>query len=231
MTAPITSHPFEPCEHDYSDIVGLCDVWVSTTKRCGQPESAHAAPEPAPDLDRAVIHHMTLMLEEYGRHDPACVCSGDQVVHSADCKDCVCGLLSAMEFGIEHGGPIEPEPMTAEEEAHLNEIAKQAVEKVLSEARVSAGPAPKDRLGAAAEKVIDRWERVEREVMREGPRFTLAREIRAALEAVVRDCAKQADKYVDADILKHPAWRQHQSEGAAVARDAILRHWGLEEKP
>lgn len=96
------------------------------------------AREQAEEVERlkAIIHHMTLMVDDFGHHDPACRCSGDRITHAPSCEDCECGLREAIEFGIEQSGiSLEPEPATPEEEARLAEIAQRVVEEELSHAK------------------------------------------------------------------------------------------------
>lgn len=85
---------------------------------------------------KAVIHHMTLELESFGKHEPECNCAGDDTPHAADCKDCECGLAEAIAFGVEQSGfPLEPPPMSADEEQALHARMVAVVEKVLAEFR------------------------------------------------------------------------------------------------
>ena len=103
----------------------------------------------------AVIHHMTLMLSDFGKHEPECFCSIEQPAHAVDCGDCECGLADAIKFGIEWGGPIEPEPMTPEEEARLHEIGIRAVEKALQDERAKhAEPGDSEMLDWLIPRVI-----------------------------------------------------------------------------
>ncbi len=82
---------------------------------------------------RAVIHHITLELENFGRHEPECNCAGDETPHAADCKDCECGLADAIAFGVEQSGlPLEPAPAGPEEEQRLHAIGVSIVEGLLS---------------------------------------------------------------------------------------------------
>lgn len=80
-----------------------------------------------------VIHHMTLRLADFGKHDPECCCSLDQTPHAADCRDCECGLADAVNFGVSESGiPLEPEPMTPDEERRLQTIARRTIKNALA---------------------------------------------------------------------------------------------------
>lgn len=94
---------------------------------------------------KAVIHHMTLELESFGRHESSCCCAGGPGTppDPATCPDCECGLREAIEFGVEQSGfPLEPPPMTPEEEARLHEAGVRIVEGLLARAR--EGPVMSD---------------------------------------------------------------------------------------
>lgn len=97
-----------------------------------------AAVEAEREFWQPLVHHMTMMLDDFGQHEPECCCSGDHVKHASDCLDCECGLADAINFGVKHGGPLEPEPMTEEEEQRFHEICKLAVDQALAGAKARA---------------------------------------------------------------------------------------------
>jgi hypothetical protein len=100
-----------------------------------EPRAEGEGQEPEVNPLKAVIHHMTLMLSDFGKHEPECVCADDKTLHAADCKDCECGLADAINFGVEQSGlSLEPEPATPEEEERLFKIGKDIVDGLLSRA-------------------------------------------------------------------------------------------------
>lgn len=145
---PPIDHPYVSA---YGGAIDQCHYGLRTGNPCLRTRDQHIErfisneQDPAPEPEklrrmaeeerlRLIVHHMTLMLSDFGRHDPACCCAADQTPHAADCKDCECGLADAIEFGVEESGiSLEPDPPTPEEEARLQEIEKRAVEKALAE--------------------------------------------------------------------------------------------------
>jgi hypothetical protein len=73
-------------------------------------------------------------------NESECCCAADQAQHAADCKDCECGLVDAIAFGVEQSGmQLEPPPMTPDEEARFHEAGMKAVEGVLASHRAAQG--------------------------------------------------------------------------------------------
>lgn len=152
---------------------GPCLYGFGTWMRCechGFRSEQPAAPSPREDWKRgaedlteeqrlkAVIHHMTLELESFGKHEPECNCAQDTVPHAADCKDCECGLVEAIAFGVEQSGlSLEPPPLTPEEQEALHARTVQIVEDVLAASKPTAPSRGAEADEAAARGWLDRW--------------------------------------------------------------------------